>query len=135
MRAWIIPAAALFAFGIGCSKSSPEGGAPGTPNSFKIKVPATAKDIKQGTAETVELSIDRGSEFKKDVKLSVSKVDKLDIKLSKDTIKASEDTKFSIVVTVDGEAALAEHVIKVTGTPDGGGAPTSEDFKVKVTPK
>jgi len=129
MRALLIPAA-LVAFCVGCNQS-PEGGTPNTKSSFKLSLPPITKDIKQGDTATLEASIDRGSEFKHDVKLSVTKPDKVDVKLSKDTVKASEETKFTITVTPAKDAALGEHTIKVTGTPDSGEATTGE-FKIKV---
>jgi hypothetical protein len=133
MRLWILPFAALIGFTVGCNKS-PEGGTAGTAASFKLSLPATTKDVKQGTSETYEGSIDRGSEFKKDVKLKVDAPDKVEVKLTKDTIKASEtDTKFSITVTPAKDAPAAEHTIKITGTPDGGGSATVGEFKIKVT--
>jgi hypothetical protein len=56
----------------------------------------------------------------------------VEVKLSKDTIKASEDTKFTMTVTADKTAAIGEHTVKVTATPDGGGKATEGEFKVKV---
>lgn len=133
MRLWILPVAALIGFAVGCNKS-PEGGTAGTSSSFKISLPAVTKDVKQGTSETYEGSLDRGSEFKKDVKLKVEAPSGVDVKLTKDTIKASEaDTKFSIVVTPAKEAPAAEHTIKITATPEGGGTATTGEFKIKVT--
>ncbi|MBP3955982.1 hypothetical protein J8F10_11870 [Gemmata sp. G18] len=136
MRVWHIATAALVAFSFGCNKS-PEGGTPGTSASFKISLPSGTstlpKDVKQGNTEVYDGSIDRGSDFKKDVKLSVaSKPDKIDVKLNKDSIKAGEgDTKFTITVVAAKDAAIGEHEIKITGTPDGG-SPTSGTFKIKV---
>jgi hypothetical protein len=132
MRLWILPFAALIGFTFGCNPS-PEGGTPHTKSSFKLQLPpAPSKDIKQGDTATLDASVDRGSEFKKDVKLTVTKPDKIDVKLSKDTVKASEDTKFTISVSPAKDAPLGEHAIKVTGTPEGGGEATTGEFKVKV---
>jgi uncharacterized membrane protein len=132
MRIWTLSLAALVGFTLGCNKS-PEGGTPNSKSSFKLSLPmAPWKDIKQGDTATLDASIDRGSDFKKDVKLTVTKPDKIEVKLSKDTVKASEDTKFTISVTPAKDAPLGEHVIKVTGTPDGGGEATTGEFKVKV---
>lgn len=136
MRLLLLPVAALVGLVVGCNKS-PEGGTPGTAASFKLSLPtselAFAKPIKQDTSEMFDCSIDRGSDFKKDVKLKVEGPAKLDVKLSKDTIKASDgDTKFNVIVKADKDAPVGEHSIKVTGTPDGGSA-TSQEFKVKVT--
>ncbi len=131
MRVWLLPTVALVGFALGCN-TSPEGGTPNTKSSFKLSLPAVTKDIKQGTSETYDASISRGSELHKDVKLTVTKPEKIDVKLSKDTIKASEDTKFTITVTAAKDAALGEHTIKVTGTPEGGGESATGEFKVKV---
>jgi uncharacterized membrane protein len=127
----LIPAA-LIGFLTGCNES-PEGGVPNTSSNFKVDLPAVTKDIKQGTAESYDASINRGSEFKKDVKLTVTKPDKIDVKLNKDMLKASEDGKFTMTITAAKDAPLGEHVIRVTGTPEGGGAATTGEFKIKVT--
>lgn len=135
MRLLTLPVVALVGLVVGCNKS-PEGGTPGTNASFKLSLPtdlAMAKPIKQDTSESFDCSVDRGSDFKKDVKLKVEGPAKLDVKLSKDTVKASDgDTKFNIIVKADKDAPVGDHVIKVTGTPDGG-SPTTGEFKVKVT--
>jgi hypothetical protein len=136
MRLTILPLAALTAFAFGCNKT-PEGGTPGSPANFKLSLPtsdlAFAKPIKQGTSEIFDASVDRGSEFKKDVKIKVDGPDKLKVKVDKDTVKAADgDTKFKITVEADKDTPVGEHTIKVTGTPDGGSA-TSGEFKVKVT--
>jgi hypothetical protein len=136
MRLSLLSVVALTGCVVGCNKS-PEGGT--TPNAphtgFKLSLPlsATTKDVKQGDTATFDASIDRDSEFKKDVKLSATAVDsKVSVKLSKDAIKASDDTKFTITVTPAKDAPLGETVIRVTGTPDNGGNPTTGEFKVKV---
>jgi len=116
-------------FLIGCNKS-PEGAAPGTSGSFTISGP-TPTTIKQDNKETLKLSLDRKSDFKQDVKLSVTPPEHLKAELNKDTIKASEPADFTLTVTVAKDAALGDHVIKVTATPTSGTA-TSLDVKVKV---
>jgi len=140
MRFWILPIAAMVGFALGCNKG-PEGGTTpdkpaGSHAGFKISLPtatATLHNVKQGTAETYDGSIDRGSDFKKDVKLKVEAPDKVEVKLNKDTIKASDaDTKFSITVTPAKDAPIGEHTIKIVGTPTEGST-TSNEFKIKVT--
>jgi len=126
----LIPAA-MIGFLTGCNQS-PEGGTPNTSSTFKLDLPATTKDIKQGNSESYDGSLSRGSDFKKDVKLTVTKPEKVDVKLNKDTLKASEDGKFNITITPAKDAPLGEHTIKVTGTPEGGGTATTGEFKVKV---
>jgi hypothetical protein len=127
----LIPAA-MISFLVGCNMSQ-DGGVPSTANSFKLITPAITKDIKQGTAETTEASIDRGSDFKQDVHLTVTKPDKVDVKLNKETIKASEDGKFTMTVTAEKGAPLGEQTVKITAKPEGGGAATVGEFKIKVT--
>jgi uncharacterized membrane protein len=115
----------------GCQQSS-EGGTPGTKANFKLEGPVTGETIKQGEQDTIKLSINRGSDFKKDVKLKAEAPDKIKAELSKPMIKASEDTEFTMTVSVDKDAPIGDHIVKVTGTPEGGGSPTHLDVKVKV---
>jgi len=133
MRKWL-SLAAVAVIAAGCNKS-PEGGTPGTDSSFKISGPNFPSMIKQGNTETASLSLDRGKAFTKDVKLSVktSENSKINAKLNKDVIKASEPTDFNVTLEVAKDAPLANHTVTVTGTPEGGGAPTSVDFTVRVT--
>ena len=130
MRIYLSLIAAIVVLATGCNKS-PEGGTPGSSSSFTIMAPTLMTTIKQDNKETVKLSLDRKSDFKKDVKLSVIAPDKIKAELSKDMIKASETTEFTLTLTIAKDAALGDHVVKVTGTPDGG-TPTSVDVKVKV---
>jgi len=110
MRLWILPIAALVGFVVGCNKS-PEGGTPQSDSSFKLSLPAGTKDVK----------------------LTVEAPKQLDIKLTKQEIKASDpDTKFSITVTAAKDAPIGEHTIKIVGTPSEG-SPTAGEFKLKVT--
>ena len=67
---WLSLAAVSALFVTGCNQS-PEGGTPGSKNSFTIKGPSTTTHIKQNNKETMKLSLDRKSDFKKDVKLTV----------------------------------------------------------------
>jgi uncharacterized membrane protein len=115
----------------GCQQSS-EGGTPGSKANFKIEGPLTSETIKQGNQDTLKLSINRGSEFKKDVRLKAEAPDKIKAELSKSMVKSSEETDFTMTVSVDKEASIGDHVIKVIGTPEGGGSPTSLDVKIKV---
>ena len=73
MRLGILPLAALACFALGCNKS-PESGSAGTHDSFTISAPTIPTTIKQDNKESVKLSLSRGSDFKKDVKLSVAPV-------------------------------------------------------------
>jgi len=134
MSSRVLIVVALGAFALGCNKS-PEGGTPGTDSSFSITAPTVPTTVKQDNKESVKLSLKRGSEFKKDVKLSATSNDpKVKVELSKSEIKASDASpaEFTVTVTPSKEAAVAEHKVKVTGTPEGGGNPTSVEFVVNV---
>jgi uncharacterized membrane protein len=132
MRTWLSLAAVAGLMVVGCNKS-PEGGTPGTSATFKISAPTIPTSIKQGDKETLKFSLDRGKDFKHDVKLSVKHPDKIKAELNKTEIKASEGTDFNVTVDVAKDAPLGDAVITVTGTPEGGGTPTSVDVKVHVT--
>ena len=134
MRYSILSLAALAGFLVGCNKS-PEGGTPGSNANFTITAPTLPTTIKQDNKETVKHILSRGSEFKKDVKLSVTSVDKLKLDLNKPEIKASDATpaEFTITISPAKDAPVADHKVKVTGTPEGGGTPTTVEFTVKVT--
>lgn len=136
MRNWLSIAAVAAIAVVGCNKS-PEGGTPGTDSSFKITAPTIPSAIKQGDKETANLSISRGKDFKKDVHLAVKVPENSKIKatLNKEKVTASEGTDFNVTLDVDKDAPLGDQKVTVTGTPDGGGAPTSVDFTVKVTAK
>lgn len=133
MRSAILGLAGLILAVVGCNKSS-EGGAAGTSNSFTITAPTIPTSIKQNNKESIKFSLSRGSDFKQDVKLSVSSVDKLKVELNKDVIKASEASpaEFTVTVTPAADAPVADHKLMVTGTPANGGTPTSVEFTVKV---
>jgi hypothetical protein len=131
---WLVAGAFLLGCGFGCNKS-PEGGTPNSSSSFTIKPPLTSTSIKQDAREPVKLSLDRGKDFHKDVKLKAESTDsKIKVELDKDVIKASDSsTDFNVTVSPAKDSPVGEHEIKVTGTPEGGGAATTATFKVKVT--
>jgi len=123
--------AALFALtSVGCNKS-PEGGSPGTKDSFTLSGPKTAT-IKQGNKETVTVTLNRGSDFKKKVSLDVKAPDKVKASFDKSSVASGDDKDVKLTIDVDKEAAVGDHDITVTGTPEGGSA-TNLVIKVSVT--
>lgn len=131
MRRVLSLAALAAVFAVGCNKS-PEGGTPGTSSSFKLAGPTTSTTIKQDNAESVKLSLDRGKDFKQAVKLAAtSPSDKVKAELNKNEFKPGDPADAVLKVSVAKDAPLGKHVIKVTGTPEGG-TPTSVDVEVKV---
>jgi uncharacterized membrane protein len=87
--------------------------------------------IKQDNKESVKLTLNRGSDFKKSVKLTVGPLDKVKAELSKDTVAPSDSGDVMLNITAAKDAPLGDQIIKVTATPDGGAA-TSVDVKIKV---
>jgi len=115
---------------VGCNHS-PEGGTPGTSSTFTISAPSMSTSIKQDNKESLKLTLNRGSDFKKGVKLTVNAPDKIKAELNKDTIAPSDSGDVVLNVTAAKDAPLGDQVIRVTGTPDGGSA-TTVDVKIKI---
>lgn len=141
MRKLVLSLAVCGAALIGCNKSepggavkvNPQGRMASTSGSFKISAPTGASNIKQGTAETYKIKLDRGSDFKEDVALSfmVPEGSKLKVEPSSTTIKASGDAMATVTVVADKDSPLGKHTIKIDGKPAHGDA-TSVNFDVEV---
>ena len=114
-----------------CKRSEP-GGGPDRAHKFTIDGPMTTTSIQQGDTETVALKINRGTEFKENVKLKVEAPSGLQVAVHDSTVKPSEKGDFNLKVAVAKDTTPGEHIIHVVGTPDTGAA-TSLDVKVKVT--
>jgi uncharacterized membrane protein len=131
MRTFLsLSAIAALAFA-GCNHS-PEGGTPGTNSSFTISAPTMSTTIKQDNKESVKLAMSRGTDFKKSVSLAVTAPEKIKADFSKSTISPSDSSDVMLNITVAKDAPLGDQTIHVTATPDGGGAATSVDVKIKV---
>ncbi len=133
MRYGLSLAAFAAALVVGCNKS-PEGGAPGTPNTFTITGPSATvpTTIKQDNTESVKLTLNRGKDFKQHVKLAVvPKGDKVKGELNKTDVSPADPGEVVLKISVPKDTPLGEQILTVTGTPEGGTA-TSVDVKVKV---
>jgi len=98
---------------------------------FKIAVPTSNTEVKQGELQTVVVSLQRDSLFKKDVKLQVKAPKGISVEPTSVTIKASDKPDVQFQIAAPKDAALGEYPVVVTGTP-GVGVPTSVGFTVKV---
>lgn len=131
----LLTLAAAFSFAIagavGCNKS-PEGGVAGTSNSFKVSAPTLPTTIKQGDKQTVSVSVDRDSGFQQAVKLDAQAPNGLKAEFDRKTVKGGDPKDVALSITADKDAALGDHVVKVTATPETGSA-TTVDVKVTVT--
>jgi uncharacterized membrane protein len=127
---------------VGCENKSPPGG-PGavhpdgttprvtTPeNSFRISVPSV--DLKQGEAKTVAVAITRGTNFDQDVKLEVANAPQgLTFKFDDATLKAGAK-EIHMTIEAAHDAALGEHKVNLSATPERSGTATSTELKVEV---
>lgn len=129
----VLAAVTLVAF-TGCPKSPTGGGgtAPGKDESFTLDKVLTATSISQGGAKEVEIKLNRGKDFKQNVKLSAEKVpDKVTVTFTPNPIKPSDDPKSVMKIEAGKDAAQGESTITVKATPDKGD-PTLIDVKIKV---
>lgn len=120
----------LMIVSVGCN-NSPQGGNPGTSDSFKVSAPTMATTIKQGEKETVTLTIQRGSEFKKPVEVKADAPQGLNVVMKSSRVNPDDPASVSFTVEADKAAPLGDHIIKITATPTSGTA-TSVDVKVSV---
>jgi uncharacterized membrane protein len=114
----------------GCN-NSPEGGMPGTNSSFTVSAP-TMSTIKQDNKESVKLTLNRGSDFKKTVSLSVVAPEKIKADFSKNSVAPSDPSDVMLNVAVAKDAPLGDQTIHIKATPEGGGTATSVEVKIKV---
>ena len=129
MVAALIATAAL----VGCKKSE-EGGGAGN-ETFKVVVPATSTDVKQGEMQIVKVSVDRGSGFKDGVKLQAKAESAgITVEPGSTTVKPGDKGDVQFTVTAAKDAPLGATKILVKGTPDKGEA-VEVEFKVNVVAK
>jgi uncharacterized membrane protein len=120
----------LMIVSVGCN-NSPQGGNPGTSDSFKVSAPVMTTTIKQGEKETVTLTLQRGTDFKKNVEVKADAPKGLNVVMKSSRVNASDPADVSFTVEADKAAPLGDHIIKVTATPESGAA-TTVDVKVNV---
>jgi uncharacterized membrane protein len=115
----------------GCQSTSPRGGGMAQDQGFKIVVPSTDTEIKQGEVQTVAVSLQRGEFFKRDVKLEIKPSKGISVDPTNVLVKASAKPDVQLRITAAKNAALGEYRVYVKGTPETG-EPTSVEFTVKV---
>jgi uncharacterized membrane protein len=136
--ACVVTALALGAL-VGCNQSPP-GGSPRsaggqTSTSFKIEAPAMATSLKQGDTQEVKLKVDRGKDFKQDVKLKVEVLGEakgISVDPAEPVVKAGDKEDLKIKVTAAKDAAIGDHTLRITGVPESG---VTAPVEVKVTVK
>ena len=121
----------VLAASFGCQSTSPRGGGMAKDEGFKIVVPSTNTEIKQGEVQTVAVSLQRGEYFKRDVKLEIKPSKGISVDPTNALIKASAKPDVQLRITAAKDAALGEYRVYVKGTPETGEA-TQVEFTVKV---
>ena len=115
----------------GCQSAGPRGGGVARDEGFNIAVPTFETVVKQGELQTVAVSIQRGDNFKRDVRLEIKASKGISVAPANMKIKASDKPDLQLKITAPKDAALGEYRVYVMGTPDTG-QPATAEFKVKV---
>jgi hypothetical protein len=115
----------------GCSSSSSSRG--GVPNQegFRISVPNSTTDVKQGEMQTIPVSLHRDDYFKQDVRLEITTTPGISIDPTSVQINASEKPDTQLRIGASKDAPLGEYRVHVKGTPRTG-QPSTAEFNVKV---
>lgn len=114
----------------GCKEVSSRGGDMDHDHGFRVIVPQQI-NLRQGAAETINVTLYRDDAFKQNVKLKLKAPSGIDLDPSSVTIKASAGPDAMVKVSVDKDAALGDYYVGVTGTPETG-TPVNTGFTVKV---
>ena len=129
-------AAASLALTPAACEKTPEGGTPGTADSFTINLPATAAvtstTVKKGETREIELTVKANKDFKGKVSLKTEHPDKIKTELKPSSVEltAGQESKVHLLVT-NSDAPAGDATIRVTGTPDHGSAVVRE-VKIKA---
>src|SRR5580765_266854 len=115
----------------GCQSASPRGGGMAKDEGFKIVVPSSDTEIKQGEVQTVVVSLQRGEFFKRGVKLEIKPSKGISVDPTNAQVKASAKPDVQVRITAAKDAAIGAYRVYVTGKPESG-EPTSVEFNVKV---
>ena len=116
----------------GCqSSSSPRGGGMTKDVGFKVAVPTFSTEIKQGQAQNVMVSLERGDYFKQDVKLQIKTSTGISVDPTSVVIKANDKPDVQLKIAAAQNAALGEYRVSVMGIPETGES-TSTTFTVTV---
>jgi len=123
--------AALAMAPIACNKS-PEGGQPGTPNSFKLTGPDPDPRMTPGESKPYDVKIERGKDFNRGINFEVKGTDMVKADLEPKAVKQGETPVLKLNLTVAPSAPDGEQMVEITAKPEGGGDPTTHKVKVHV---
>lgn len=114
---------------LGCQ--SPRGGGMSGGEGFKIGTPTFDTKIKQGETQNVTISLQREEYFKRDVSLDIRPSKGISVDPTRALVRGSENPDVQLQIAAAKDANLGEYRVHIKGTPETGGA-TSTEFKVKV---
>lgn len=121
---------------VGCHSNRPRqsgsGGTISRNEEFSISVPRSHR-VAQGSGAFVELSINRGGDFKRDVLLDI-KAKGIQVTPSSKMIGAEDSPNLQVKIWAPADAALGDYHVFVKGTPSGG-VVASTSFTVSVVPR
>jgi len=104
-------------------------------DTFSLRLPMLSTSLKQGESKSVTISIQRGTDFDQDVKLSFSNIPN-GVTLSPATptiTKDEKETKISVMAADD--AALGDFTVNVSGHSNKGGPDATNELKLSVSAK
>ena len=96
---------------------------------FSITVPAETT-LKQGTETPINVVLNRGPYFKRDVQLDI-RTEGINVTPNSVLVKASDSPEVQLQIVASRQAALGEYRVTVTGTPTTG-KPAVTLFIVRV---
>lgn len=117
---------------LGCESS--RGGGISRDEGFKITTPALVTTIKQGQAESVNISLNRGETFKRDVTLEIRSSKGINVEPTQVVVKGNDKPDVQLRVSVPKDADLGTYKVFVKGTPDSGEAASTELMVKVVSP-
>jgi len=130
----------------GCGESTPPGG-PGankppsqqssagmTPDTFKLVLPSTSTQVKQGESKTASISVSRGKTFAQDVRLSFEGLPQgVTVEPTTTTVKPG-DSSVTVTIRASDTAQPGDFALRAIGHPTTGPDSTG-DMKITVTKK
>ncbi len=131
MRYLTLASGLLVVLAVGCNRSTPGGNTAQSKTQFTMRGPTLATSIAPDDPETVKITLDRGKEFKENIQFTAQAPKHIAADLSAMKLTPSDKGELELKLVAHEEAAVGEHVIKITATPDTGTA-TTLDVKVKV---
>jgi len=118
---------------LACSRS-PEGGTPGTANSFVLVAGSVPSAIKQGDAQSVKVTVERGKDFHKSVRLQAKGPEKIHATLDRNLVKEDGPPDVNVRIHPNEDAAPGDYKVTVTASTDDGD-PTNLELAVRVIQK